>query len=302
MNAIGIDIGGTAIKLALIAEDGTILLRTQTPTPVGDPSALAEAAAGLIRENCPDWSALPIGVGCAGDVDPETGIVTADNLGWTQVPLGSLLEAALGRPVRLEQDTHAAMMAEWANGSLKGEKNALYLTLGTGVGGGAILDGRPYREIRRPGSEFGHMITHAGGELCPCGEQGCYERYASSAALVRRAPGYQNAREILDAVRAGDPAILPIWDSYIEEVCVGLISLMAIFFPDVISIGGGISAAGDFLLDAIRAGLNRHESYRKYYSGIRVCLAEFCNDAGVLGAAASARREMEKNPLSFKAE
>ena len=174
--------------------------------------------------------------------------------------------------------------------------------VGTGVGGGAILDGRPYREIRRPGSEFGHMITHAGGELCPCGERGCYERYASSAALVRRAPGYQNAREILDAVRAGEPAVLPIWESYIEEVCVGLISLMAIFFPDVISIGGGISAAGDFLLDAIRAGLNRHESYRKYYSGIRVCLAEFCNDAGVLGAAASARREMEKNPLSFKAE
>ena len=293
MRAIGIDVGGTAIKFALVS-DGEVLLRAQCPTPTGDPPALAKAAAALIRENAPDWELLPIGVACAGDVDPKTGLVSADNLGWQNVPLGSLLREALGRDVLLEQDTHAAMMAEWANGSLKGEKNALYLTIGTGVGGGAILDGRPYREIRRPGSEFGHMITHAGGEPCPCGERGCYERYASSAALVRRAKGYKNAKEIVDAVQRNDPAILPIWESYIEEVCVGLVSLMAIFYPEVISIGGGISASGDFLLNAIRKGLSHHEGYRKYYSHIRIRLADFGNDAGVLGAAAAACRELEK--------
>ena len=293
MRAIGIDVGGTAIKFALVS-DGEGLLRAQCPTPTGDPPALAKAAAALIRENAPDWEMLPIGFACAGDVDPKTGLVSADNLGWQNVPLGSLLREALGRDVLLEQDTHAAMMAEWANGSLKGEKNALYLTIGTGVGGGAILDGRPYREIRRPGSEFGHMITHAGGEPCPCGERGCYERYASSAALVRRAKGYKNAKEIVDAVQRNDPAILPIWESYIEEVCVGLVSLMAIFYPEVISIGGGISASGDFLLNAIRKGLSHHEGYRKYYSHIRIRLADFGNDAGVLGAAAAACRELEK--------
>ncbi len=293
MRAIGIDVGGTAIKFALVS-DGEVLLRAQCPTPTGDPPALAKAAAALIRENAPDWEMLPIGFACAGDVDPKTGLVSADNLGWQNVPLGSLLREALGRDVLLEQDTHAAMMAEWANGSLKGEKNALYLTIGTGVGGGAILDGRPYREIRRPGSEFGHMITHAGGEPCPCGERGCYERYASSAALVRRAKGYKNAKEIVDAVQRNDPAILPIWESYIEEVCVGLVSLMAIFYPEVISIGGGISASGDFLLNAILKGLSHHEGYRKYYSHIRIRLADFGNDAGVLGAAAAACRELEK--------
>lgn len=293
MRAIGIDVGGTAIKFALVS-DGEVLLRAQCPTPTGDPPALAKAAAALIRENAPDWEMLPIGFACAGDVDPKTGLVSADNLGWQNVPLGSLLREALGRDVLLEQDTHAAMMAEWANGSLKGEKNALYLTIGTGVGGGAILDGRPYREIRRPGSEFGHMITHAGGEPCPCGERGCYERYASSAALVRRAKGYKNAKEIVDAVQRNDPAILPIWKSYIEEVCVGLVSLMAIFYPEVISIGGGISASGDFLLNAILKGLSHHEGYRKYYSHIRIRLADFGNDAGVLGAAAAACRELEK--------
>lgn len=293
MRAIGIDVGGTAIKFALVS-DGEVLLRAQCPTPTGDPPALAKAAAALIRENAPDWEMLPIGFACAGDVDPKTGLVSADNLGWQNVPLGSLLREALGRDVLLEQDTHAAMMAEWANGSLKGEKNALYLTIGTGVGGGAILDGRPYREIRRPGSEFGHMITHAGGEPCPCGERGCYERYASSAALVRRAKGYKNAKEIVDAVQRNDPAILPIWESYIEEVCVGLVSLMAIFYPETISIGGGISASGDFLLNAILKGLSHHEGYRKYYSHIRIRLADFGNDAGVLGAAAAACRKLEK--------
>ena len=293
MRAIGIDVGGTAIKFALVS-DGEVLLRAQCPTPTGDPPALAKAAAALIRENAPDWEMLPIGFACAGDVDPKTGLVSAHNLGWQNVPLGSLLREALGRDVLLEQDTHAAMMAEWANGSLKGEKNALYLTIGTGVGGGAILDGRPYREIRRPGSEFGHMITHAGGEPCPCGERGCYERYASSAALVRRAKGYKNAKEIVDAVQRNDPAILPIWESYIEEVCVGLVSLMAIFYPEAISIGGGISASGDFLLNAILKGLSHHEGYRKYYSHIRIRLADFGNDAGVLGAAAAACRELEK--------
>ena len=293
MRAIGIDVGGTAIKFALVS-DGEVLLRAQCPTPTGDPPALAKAAAALIRENAPDWEMLPIGFACAGDVDPKTGLVSADNLDWQNVPLGSLLREALGRDVLLEQDTHAAMMAEWANGSLKGEKNALYLTIGTGVGGGAILDGRPYREIRRPGSEFGHMITHAGGEPCPCGERGCYERYASSAALVRRAKGYKNAKEIVDAVQRNDPAILPIWESYIEEVCVGLVSLMAIFYPEAISIGGGISASGDFLLNAILKGLSHHEGYRKYYSHIRIRLADFGNDAGVLGAAAAACRELEK--------
>lgn len=293
MRAIGIDVGGTAIKFALVS-DGEVLLRAQCPTPTGDPPALAKAAAALIRENAPDWEMLPIGFACAGDVDPKTGLVSADNLGWQNVPLGFLLREALGRDVLLEQDTHAAMMAEWANGSLKGEKNALYLTIGTGVGGGAILDGRPYREIRRPGSEFGHMITHAGGEPCPCGERGCYERYASSAALVRRAKGYKNAKEIVDAVQRNDPAILPIWENYIEEVCVGLVSLMAIFYPEVISIGGGISASGDFLLNAILKGLSHHEGYRKYYSHIRIRLADFGNDAGVLGAAAAACRKLEK--------
>ena len=290
MKSIGIDIGGTAIKFALIGDGQTILVRAGKPTPHGDPAALADRISELIRENAGDCAQLPIGIACAGDVDSVSGLVSANNLDWEQVPLGALLSERLGRPFVLEQDTHAAMMAEWEGGSLKGETNALYLTIGTGVGGGAILDGRPYRDIRRQGSEFGHMITHAGGELCSCGERGCYERYASSAALVRRAEGYSNAREIVDAARAGDPLILPVWNDYIGEVCVGLISLISIFFPDVISIGGGISAAGDFLLNDILECLNRHESFRKYYSGPRICLAQFGNDAGVLGAAAAARR------------
>ncbi len=289
MEAIGIDIGGTTIKFARIGENASILSRAEKPTPLGDPAALTGRIAELIRENG-GHREIPIGVACAGDVDGITGLVTADNLAWEQVPLGQLLAERLGRPVFLEQDTHAAMIAEWENGSLKGQKNALYLTLGTGVGGGAIIDGRPYREVKRIASEFGHMITHAGGEPCPCGEYGCYERYASTSALVRRAEGYSSAREIVEAVRTGNEAVQPVWNSYIREVCIGLISLLTIFAPDVLSIGGGISGAGDFFLDCILSGMEEHAAYRRYYRGTEIRLAAFGNDAGVLGAAAAARR------------
>lgn len=291
MHAIGIDIGGTSIKFAEVDENASILVRAQKPTPVNDPAALAEQIALLIRENSEDWQNIPIGVACAGDVSNETGLVTADNLGWEQVPLKQLLTERLGRPVLIEQDTHSAMMAEWESGSLKGERNALYLTLGTGIGGGAIIDGKPYREQKPTGSEYGHMIIHPDGELCPCGEYGCYERYASTSALVRRAEGYSSAKEILADVKAGKQEILPIWNTYIKEICTGLVNLLTIFAPDVISIGGGISEAGEFFLNCILAGMEEHASYRRYYHTTDIRLAVYGNDAGVLGAAAAARHE-----------
>ncbi len=293
MKAIGIDIGGTSIKFARIDDNSSILVRAKKPTPQGDPTALADRIAEMIRENGGS-AGIPIGVACAGDVDNTSGLVTADNLGWDQAPLGPLLEERLGRPVFLEQDTHAAMLAEWENGSLKGQRNALYLTLGTGVGGGAIIDGKPYREIKRIASEYGHIITHAGGELCPCGERGCYERYASTSALVRQTEGYDSAQAILEAVKVGDKKILPIWNRYIQEVCIGLVSLLTIFAPDVLSIGGGISEAGDFFLRCIKAGMDEHAAYRRYYHSTDIRLATFGNDAGVLGAAAAARCAWEE--------
>ncbi len=292
MNAIGIDIGGTSIKFALLDEAGKILCRERRPTPLNDPAALADIAAGVIY----GWkgSEMPIGVACAGDVNNDTGLVTADNLGWDKVPLGPLLFQRLGRSVVLEQDAQAAMLAEWSAGSLMGEKNALYLTLGTGVGGGAIVGGKPHRELARTSSEYGHMITHAGGEPCSCGERGCYERYASVSALVRRAEGFSSAEEILAAVQAGNEKVVAIWKEYIREVCMGLVSLLNIFGPEVISIGGGISEAGDILLDSLKAGMGEHTTYTRYYSHTELRLAVFGNDAGVLGAAASARRFREK--------
>lgn len=300
MYAIGIDIGGTSIKFAKVEENGSILSRAQKPTPVKDPAALADRIAELIRENAGNSFDGPIGVACAGDVSNVTGLVTADNLGWEQAPLKALLTERLGRPVFLEQDAHAAMMAEWESGSLKGEKNALYLTFGTGIGGGAIIDGRPYRELEPDASEYGHMIVHAGGEPCPCGESGCYERYASTSALVRRAEGFSSAKEVLEAVKAGNESVLPVWNAYIEEVCVGLVNLLTIFAPDALSIGGGISGAGEFFLRSIKAGMEKHASYRRYYHATDIRLAVFGNDAGVLGAAAAARREQNGENVNHR--
>lgn len=288
MRAIGIDVGGTAIKFALVS-DGEVLLRAQCPTPTGDPPALAKAAATLIRENAPDWEMLPIGFACAGDVDPKTGLVSADNLGWQNVPLGSLLREALGRDVLLEQDTHAAMMAEWANGSLKGEKNALYLTIGTGVGGGAILDGRPYREIRRPGSEFGHMITHAGGLDCPCGGKGCYERYASTKALIEKVRTATNkpldAFTIFEKENLQDPAVRAVVDQWIDEMILGLTNLIYIFNPPLVILGGGVINE-DYIIELIDRKIykNMMENYKK----VNIVRSKLGSTAGLLGAAYAA--------------
>ncbi len=292
MRAVGIDVGGSSTKLA-VTDNGQILTRAQCPTPLEDPVEFARAVSTLIRESASDWETLPIGLACAGDVNPASGLISADNLGWFGAPIGSCLRRALGRDVLLLNDCHAAMMAEWDSGSLRGERNALFLTLGTGVGGDAIVNGQPLRGMRPSAGEFGHMITHAGGEPCPCGERGCYERYASSAALVRRAPGYSDAKSVIEAARRADPEILPVWLDYIEEVASGLVGLISVFYPDAVSVGGGISAAGDFLLLALRDALGRHEGFRRYFSHVRISLAQYGNDAGVLGAAAAACRTLQ---------
>ena len=298
---LGVDIGGTAVKLGLVDENGRVLRRAERSvsfdgykTPILD--TVQAAIHEFLTADAPRLEG--IAVSATGQIDSRRGVVagTCGNFpGWIGVDIKGTLERAFGLPVTVANDANCMLLGEVWAGAAKGCTDVIGVTLGTGVGGGILTDGRLLEGARGLGGELGHFRLHAlDGVACTCGAIGCYERYASSAALVRRAKGYKNAKEIVDAVQRNDPAILPIWESYIEEVCVGLVSLMAIFYPEVISIGGGISASGDFLLNAIRKGLSHHEGYRKYYSHIRIRLADFGNDAGVLGAAAAACRELEK--------
>jgi glucokinase len=184
-----------------------------------------------------------------------------------------------------------------------GAKNSIFVTLGTGVGGGIIMDGKPYSGPHGVASEIGHMITVFGGEECTCGNRGCWERYASATAIIREArnfcrshpdsailkaadgnPENINAKIVIDLAKAGDKDATLLFDQYVTHLCVGLVNLINLYDPEIIALGGGVSHAGEFLLDAIRAKLPPLIFY-KTMPYARIELARLGNDAGIIGAA-----------------
>ena len=278
----GLDIGGTSVKLGVVGAAGQLLRRASAPTPIGDPSAMAALCARLVQENCPE--AAGVGVACAGRVDRRTGEVTASNLSWVRAPFAALLKERLGHAPALDNDVQTALYGEWRAGACKGYTDVLYVALGTGIGGGMILRGKPYRGPDNMGGEIGHMVTHAQGDPCPCGRSGCFERYASAKALERMSGG-MDARSVFARAQAGDPAMNELLNRYIGELCIGLSNLHALFHPQMTLIGGGLSYAGPFLLDAIRRGLNAPGVLPVDAPTPRVELAALAGDAGVIGAA-----------------
>ena len=270
----GIDIGGSSVKCGLIDPERGVLSQQSFPTGRIPPEDLVAQIAPWIR-SLPERPAA-VGIGSAGNVNTTTDTVKAGNLGWLDVPLRAMLEAALSIPVWVDNDAQAALAAEVRYGVCKGLRHVVYLTLGTGVGGALLLDGRPYRGRDNIGAELGHMITHAGGRTCVCGRRGCLEQYASATALKRYAKGLP-VRDLLGRVQANDPDAVRVLDRYAREVTFGLSSLEAVFAPERLVLGGGLSNAGVTLLEAIA----------KHYAG-PVCLARHGNDAGMLGAAALA--------------
>ena len=283
MRIAGIDIGGTSIKLGVF-EDDKLIFKTSARTPFGDPEGVCEIIAQLLtRQNV-----QLVGVGTAGSVEFRCDTVSASNLGWEGVKLRQMLEERLGVPVWVDNDAQAAAMAEWHDGVCQGAQCALYLTLGTGIGGAMIVDGKPYRGPNNLGAELGHMIIHPDGPRCACGRKGCLEYYASATGL-RRMAGGRSAFAVVEAAKAGDPESLAIFSQYVRELCLGLNNLIMIFDPQVIALGGGVSGAGDFLADACQRELERifGETTDPLYC--RVKIARHQNDAGILGAALLAK-------------
>jgi glucokinase len=294
----GIDIGGTAIKFGLVQPDGTVVRQVAEPTPFARPDILVDRICGLVSQARQEFDISAVGIGCAGYVDPLAGIVRdADNLGLAEVRFKEILEERLKLPVRVDHDGQVALLAEWMLGSCRDRLHVVYVTLGTGVGGALLLDGRLYRGKDHSGAEIGHMITHAGGRTCTCGLQGCFEQYASVTALIRDlkaaylSGGRPDAVLDLDGrsafadIRQGDPDACRVFASYLDEVCIGLLSLMSLFGPEQIVIGGGLSNEGVFLEKHILDHLRGISTYRLYFSHIRVNLAQLGSQAGMIGAA-----------------
>ena len=292
MYSLGIDIGGTNVKIAVIDENDVILHKHSFKSIYGDPTELVDRICGAFAEIEIQYNIANVGVCCPG-ADSKTGYAYADNLGWKAVPLKNIIEERLNRTIGFANDGAAAMLAETRKGALKDHKTGVYLTLGTGIGGGFLFDGKPYTGNKGVTPEFGHMITHGGGRECACGAQGCFERYASADALKKSAPGY-GAKKITEMAQTGDPNMGAIWKAYIKELAVGIIGIMSLLYPECIVLGGGLSEAGDFLLDSVRNELKDNEAVRLYYSDICIKLGLFKGDAGIVGAAFLGRENPRK--------
>lgn len=293
----GIDVGGTNTKLGIVDDKGQIVWGTQDRTPFGDLELLINKICSMIKQGCEHYDILAVGIGCTGFADKDSGIITdAVNLGLKEIRFKEILEKRLNLPVRIDNDVQVAMMAEKAYGACRNVQHAIYITLGTGIGGGYILDSRPYRGNKNLGGEIGHMVIHKEGRQCACGMRGCFEQYASVSALVRAVreaysvnyPDREvnlDGKLVFEAIRNGEPVVLNVYNAWIEDLCIGLFSLMSIFAPEVIVIGGGISNEGSFLEKAINEHLHKLPPYVDYYSDIQVKVGQLGNAAGIIGAA-----------------
>ena len=307
MYRIGIDLGGTNIAVGVVDDRHRIVAEASLPTGAHRPAEqvvadmcraveLALDKAGLTPADC-----ASIGVGTPGNCDPERGVVVrAYNLNWFDVPVCAMLTAHFGLPARLSNDANCAALAETVAGAAVGCRNMMLITLGTGVGGGIIVDGRIVSGLGGAGGEPGHSLLVLDGEPCTCGRRGCWEVYASATALIRQGREAAAAhptsllnrypeltgRDVFDAADAGDEAAQAVLERYYVYVAAGITDLVNILSPEMVLIGGGISRQGERLLRPIRryvaancfGGENRPQPV--------IQAAQLGNEAGIIGAAA----------------
>lgn len=283
---IGIDIGGTSVKIGVLDPDGEIIEVRQIGMIPGVPELMADKISQSALELNPDI----VGVGTAGAVNRKTGLVDASNLRWENVPLRAMLEERIQKPVWVDNDAQAALMAEWHSGACKGARCAVCITLGTGLGGGLLIDGKPWRGDDNTAFELGHIITN-GSEYKNGSMEGRLEHYVSGIALSRMSGG-KPAREVIDGVIAGEPEARRVFDVLIHELGIGIVTVIRLFMPEVIVLGGGISYVGEYLLDGIRkkmVELMPGEVGGYGYGGEQIRLAVHQNNAGMIGAAVLAK-------------
>lgn len=308
MYQIGVDIGGTNIKIGLVDDDLQIVRRVSIPFPHLDGEGVAKQIAAAVRElleqqGIPESALNGVGVVVPGSIDPTGSIVlNAHNLGFHDVPFKAQLQAQFEQvSVFLANDADGAALAELGRGAFVGAETAVLLTLGTGVGGGVILGGKMFSGGTRQGIELGHMPLIAGGEPCTCGLNGCIEAYCSATALSRdgvRAmeanpesmlakksggnPKAIDAKLIIDCAKEGDETALAVFNTYVDRLATACIAIVHLLDPEVIAIGGGVCGAGEFLFEPLR----KLALEKCFFSSMgKVVPAVMGNDAGMVGAA-----------------
>lgn len=313
MYYVGIDLGGTNIAVGLVDENGRIVADISAPTMaerryeeiVADMAELSKQV--IIKAGVDEKEVAAVGIGCPGSIDNANGICAyANNLKMENAHIADEFRKHLDLPVNLENDANAAALGEYEiNGN--GAESFVFVTLGTGVGGGIILDGKIYRGFNGIGAELGHIVIESGGEQCTCGRKGCWEAYASVTALIRQTEramkknpnslmhkiaeeeGKVSGMTAFVAAKKGDAAALDVVNTYFEYIGEGLTNIVNIFQPEKIVIGGSISKEGDYLLKPVREYVERYD-YNRKMAKVKIEIATLFGDAGIIGAALSAKK------------
>jgi glucokinase len=314
---IGIDLGGTNIAVGIVDENCNILAkasrRTNCPRPAEEIVADMVLAAkdALAKAGITLDDVKSIGIGSPGIANSMTGIVEySNNLGFRNVPIAKMVRDAIvaeGKHLQvfIENDANAAAYGEFLSGAAKGAVNAVCITLGTGVGGGIIIDGKIYAGSNFAGAEIGHSVVEFGGPQCSCGRKGCFEVFSSATGLVRMTKialeensdsimhewveengnGKVSARTAFECAKKGDRIASEVVDKYIRYLACGIANVINIFQPDVLCIGGGVCNEGDYLLNPLKE-LVKSEIYTKNSEkNTEIVIAKLGNDAGIIGAA-----------------
>ncbi|GAB2907345.1 ROK family glucokinase [Nonomuraea fastidiosa] len=309
MLTIGVDIGGTKVAAGVVDDNGEIVEHTLRPTAADRPDKVAETVADVVRELSEGRDIEAVGVGAAGFVDESRSVIRfAPNLAWREEPLQKKISGLVGLPVVVENDANAMAWGETRFGAGRGQSHVVCITLGTGIGGGLVFDGKLYRGRWGMGAELGHMQVQPGGRECGCGNIGCWEQYASGNALVKEAKklaeehperaatllglagGKIEGEEVTEAARHGDEVSLEAFRSLADWLGQGMADLAAILDPGCFIVGGGVSRAADLFMDRAREAFAERLTGRGHRPLAEIRLAELGASAGVVGAADLARR------------
>jgi glucokinase len=311
---LGLDIGGTKLAVGVVTEDGATHGVLVEPTRREEgPEAVIERLFGMGERSIAASgldSVAAVGAACGGPLDASAGVLSAPlHLpGWVDVPITDLAAARFGVPAFLENDATAAAFGEFRYGAGRGVNSLVYLTISTGIGGGAVLNRQLHRGAAGNGGEFGHVQVRSGGRTCLCGRLGCLEVYASGSSIAARAReavrerGHGSslaglpeirAEHVVEAAAAGDPLATELWHETTELLASALTDLVNVLEPDLVVLGGGVTRSGSALLDPVRAAVRR-DAMAPAAAAARIELAGLADEVGIVGAAAVALDALQK--------
>lgn len=311
MFRIGIDLGGTKISAGVVDNKGSIIAKAGCLTQAQRPTDkivedMASAALNACKTARIDISEISgVGIGCPGTIDSRRGIVvTSNNIPMKNYPMAEVFKRFINKPVAIDNDANCAALGEQSAGAAAGHKDVIMITLGTGIGGGIIINGKIYSGFNSAGAELGHILLEIDGKPCTCGRRGCWEAYASASALLRQAASAMQKNKdsllykqsggetkkidglmVFNAAAAGDSTAKEVLERYFIYVAEGVTSLINIFQPEVFLIGGGLANQGENLTAPIRSLVQERLFCREGIPMTQIRTAALANDAGIVGAA-----------------